>query len=169
MPMRDDWVSAIFDRLLMAYGARFATQYNGQDAERVRAFWAQELDGITSGGVAHALANLPHEHPPTPMAFRALCNARPLPTVKALPRPAVKADPERVRAALAAAQRKHRGPMAWAYALKARHEAGEALKPIQLQMMRRAFGVGRPEASIGAGRSPIDDPVPQTEPQENTP
>lgn len=167
MPMRDDWVTAIFDRLSAAYGQRFVTQWQGMDPEKVRAFWAHELDGITSGGVAHALANLPHDYPPTAMAFRALCNRRPLPTVKALPLPTVKADPERVARCLRVLNRGPRDPLAWAHDLRQREEAGERLQPVQRRMWRMAlpFFDRTPGASTGAASSPINADLPHPLPQ----
>lgn len=168
MALPDDWVKAIFTRLTIVYGVRFTQQWPGLDPEKVISVWAAELDGITSGGMAHALSNLPPDFPPNPMQFRALCNRRPLPAFRALPEPKTKASEAVRRKVSDGLNRKAHDPKAWARRLKAREEAGETLKPIQASMWRQALAssVGMKEPSNGAGYSPIADDVPQTEPQE---
>lgn len=168
MTLPDDWVKTIFTRLTVVYGARFVGQWPGLDPKQVMDVWAEELDGITSGGVAHALANLPPDFPPNPMQFRALCNRRPMPVYRALPAPKTRAS-EEVRAKVARVlNRARRSPKQWALDLKAREEAGDALSPVLSTMWRAALAstVETQASSIGAASSPIDDGIPQTEPQE---
>jgi hypothetical protein len=157
MSLPSDWVDALFARLAVAYGDRFLAQWPGQRPEVVKAHWGAELDGISSGGIAYALKNLPADYPPNAMQFGKLCRGRPSTAtapVKALAGPAV--DPAAVRRALAAASRigKHsRDPLLWARELQQREEAGENLGPTRSAMWREALRrLSKP--SIDAGYSP---------------
>lgn len=140
-----DWVERIFEALSVAYGTRFVSQYGTTPPESVKRHWASVLDGFTSGHVKHALDNLPPDHPPNAMQFRALGRGRPLPEpVKELP--PVKAQAETVARAMAAVapMRAKQSPKAWAWALKAREERGERITQAQRTMWRTALS-----ASLG--------------------
>lgn len=158
-PMRADWVDAIFCRLELAYGTRFDAQWGAIPAASVKVAWAAELAGITSGGIAYALAHLPPDYPVNAMQFRALClgmpsTSRPL---KALEGPApTQASVQRLQRAVAPLKAP-KDPKAWAYALQAREAAGERLSRCQRDMMRTALSssVRNSEPSIHAGSSPV--------------
>lgn len=176
MPLPTDWVDALFLRLTVAYGDRFLAQWPGQRPEAVKAFWAAELDGITSGGIAHALKNLPGAFPVNAMQFRDLCRSRPMPAAppaKAIAGPP--ADPLRVRRALEAAGRiRPKDPRAWAAVLEEREQRGERLTQAQRTMWRAASRSRMHEASNGAASSgePEDfpaDPTVSADPLEALP
>jgi hypothetical protein len=132
-----DWVDAIFARLTLAYGSRFRDQWDGQEPDHVKAYWRTELRGITSGGVAHALAHLDPSYPPNALQFRALCVRAPVVArFPALPGVAPSEDNLRRVAAAAEVLRGPRDPKAWARALKAREEAGEHLSSTQRSAWR---------------------------------
>jgi hypothetical protein len=139
-PMQPEWVDAIFARLKLAYGNRFDDQWGAIPAEKVKAAWAHELAGVTSGGIAHALAHLHPDLPPNAMQFRALCARVPVVArFPALPGVAPTADNLRRVAAAAEVLRGPRDPKAWARALKAREEAGEHLSSTQRNAWRAAL------------------------------
>lgn len=158
MAMRSDWVDAIFARLELAYGARFALQWGAVPAATVKAAWAAELDGHTSRGIAHALAHLNPDFPPNAMQFRVLCQCAPGLTQAPLvalagPRP-TPASVERLKA-VATVLTKPKDPRAWAQALKAREEAGEHLSPFQRKAWRTS-SVRTSDPSNGAGSSVVE-------------
>lgn len=173
MPLPSDWVDELFKRLTIAYGDRFLAQWPGQLPAAVKAHWGAELDGITSGGIAYALAHLPADYPVNAMQFGRLCRGRPssaaAPT-RALAGPPV--DPQRVARVMAAAERvKPKDPLAWAHQLRQREHRGERLDPQQRVMWRAALPRMH-EPSNDAARSPVvqagpvnlpaDEPYPET-------
>jgi len=173
MPLPSDWVDALFARLTVAYGDRFLAQWPGQRPEVVKAHWGAELDGVTSGGIAYALAHLPGDYPVNAMQFARLCRSRPS-SVKA-PAPALAGppvDPQRVARVMAAASRvKPRDPLAWAQQLRQREQRGERLTQTQAAMWRAALprmhepsnGAGcSPDSPAGPVNLPADEPYPET-------
>lgn len=144
MSMRNEWVEALFRRLLGVYGSRFTRMWGdlgdaGVTADEVKAIWARELGSITPEQIRHALDHLPESSPPTVLEFRRLCLQAPVMAPPALPAP--KANPAAVAAAV---QRAMAGPgqldpRAWARRLLARVEAGERLPHAQVQAARRAL------------------------------
>jgi len=145
--LQRDWVEAIHARLLVRYGDAWIRKWDGIDPEAVVADWAEELHGLTSAGVTHALANLPPARPPNSAEFKALAIARPEPAPLALPAP--KADPHRVAAILAGLKKRQaRDPLAWARDLKERDEKhggllwnGKRMTAAARVMYRAALGV----------------------------
>lgn len=119
--LRSDWVETIHARLLVRYGDAWLRKWDGIDRAAVEQDWAEELHGLTSGAIAHALSNLPPARPPNSAEFKALALMRPEPMPVALPAP--KADPSRVAAFIAGMRKQQkRDTLAWAYALKERDE-----------------------------------------------
>lgn len=162
MSLPTDWVDALFQRLTVAYGDRFLTQWSGQQPEVVKAHWGAVLTGVTSGGIAYALGHLPPDLPPNAMQFERLCRSRPSSTprpTQAIAGPPV--DPERVRRAMDAAAAVfgsgRKDPKRWARLLQAREESGERLGPTRSAMWREALSRLN-TSSIDAGSSP--DPLP---------
>lgn len=138
MPQPLPLIDQIFGKLTIRFGRDFLGRWEGLDIALVKDDWAEELNGLSTASILHALEHLPRERPPTVDQFRDLCCNAPTPAPKALPAP--KADPERVAAAierLRVHQNNH--PKAWAHALKAREEAGDRLTKAQRDMWREAL------------------------------
>lgn len=135
----DNWIDALFARLTGLYGNRFTNMWASIDPKLVRNTWATELAGVKPASIRYALEHLPDEFPPTALQFRKLCLMAPDETVALTNQKS--AAPEVVRAVLAGIQRPAGGfdPKGWAHALKARHEAGERLKPFQVFCYRNAL------------------------------
>ena len=102
--------------------------------------------------IAYGLDNLPADHPPNLLQFKALCNRRPEPRPVALPSP--KPDPKRVQQVLAGITRpsEHKDPLAWAKRLQrldtenhGRMEDGRPITLAQRQTYRVALGLDRME------------------------
>lgn len=93
MPLPDSWVEALFARLSVRYGAAWLRQWEGIDMAAVKADWAEQLGGASSGAIKHALECLPVDRPPTVGQFQALCRNAPTYAPPALPAP--KLSPER--------------------------------------------------------------------------
>lgn len=135
----DNWIDALFARLTGLYGNRFTNMWASIDPKLVRNTWATELAGIKPASIKYALEHLPEEFPPTALQFRKLCLTAPNET------PALTyqtpASPEVVRAVLQGIQKPASASdsKGWAYTLKARHEAGERLKPYQIFCYRNAL------------------------------
>ena len=131
MRLPDAWVNRVFDRLTLAYGQAFIRQWEGMDIAAVKAFWSEELDGLTAPAIGYALTVLNPDRPP---------NAAPVAAAPALPAPA--ANPAVVEAVMAGVQRApsfdHK---AWARRMQEREEAGDRLTMTQREMWRAALGV----------------------------
>lgn len=159
-PMRADWVDAIFARLLLAYGTRFDAQWGAIPAASVKVAWAAELAGITSGGIAYALAHLPPDFPVNAMQFRTLCLSAPSTPSKPVQRlegpPPTAASVARLQRAVAPLKAS-KDPKAWAHQLQAREARGEKLSRCQRTMLREALSSSpwNSEASNGAACSPM--------------
>ena len=86
------FVKEIHARLSVRFGTSWSAKWAGLDMAAIEADWAEQLDGMTPTGIRQALANLPHDFPPTATAFRALGVIREeREEFKALPAPAVDA------------------------------------------------------------------------------
>lgn len=95
MPMRSDWIDALFDRLTVRYGALFTRQYDGIDIGAVKADWADMLGGLSGAALRYGLANLA-QLPPNAMQFRDICVRAPVEFPAAIEAP--RADPAVVAA-----------------------------------------------------------------------
>lgn len=136
------WVQRIFAKLTLLYGRDFLGRWEGQDIEAVMADWAHELAGFERNpeAIKHALSHLPAAKPPTVLEFRDLCRGAPS-TTKALPAPAVKADPEMAaKVAQAISRNDPVHPRHWAELLRRRELACERLTVAQRAMWREALG-----------------------------
>lgn len=139
MPLHDSWVDRIFDRLTLAYGQAFIRQWEGMDIAAVKAFWSEELDGLSAPAIGYALSVLNPDRPPNAPQFKALCLKAPQYKPKALPAPP--ADPAVVEAVMAGFKRSAAmDAKAWAWRLKEREEAGAMLTIAQREMWRAALG-----------------------------
>lgn len=78
MSLPESWVSELFGRLSVRYGAAFLRQWPDAPAEAVKADWARVLRGFQGRHIQHALDHLP-ESPPNAMQFRSLCLMAPEP------------------------------------------------------------------------------------------
>lgn len=140
MQLPDSWVESLFARFAVRYGAAWMRQWEGVDIAAVKADWAEQLGGTSSGGIKHALEHLPIDKPPTVGQFQALCRNAPQYAPPALPSP--KADPAVVAQVLGAVQRptgfSHKG---WAYRLQKREADGDRLTIFQKNAWREALGV----------------------------
>lgn len=101
MPLRSDWVDALFARLTVRYGAAFARQWPDADLAVVKADWADVLDGVSGASIGYALRYLPAERPPNAMQFRDQCRRAPPPDVAQIADERPPADPEKVAAIVA--------------------------------------------------------------------
>lgn len=166
------WIAAIFARLTVAYGERFKAMYGEQPSATIKADWAKRLLHVSGARIRYALDNLPPDHPPNAMQFRALCMSMRLEPIRALENRLATTPPGHILerlgdtiAALGGASPMGKDPRAWAYRLKAREEAGEKLTEFQKQAWRSsvrappagsAFSPGMPESSNHAGSEPSE-------------
>jgi hypothetical protein len=139
------WVDRIFDKLTLTYGQQFLRRWADLDINAVKSDWGHELAGFEShpDAISWALQNLPGDHPPTVLEFRALARKSP---PKELPRlEAPKADPDRVAAEVAklAPVLKPKGDdgKEWARRLVSRASAGDKVRTISLRFAREALGM----------------------------
>jgi hypothetical protein len=93
------WVDFVFAKLGIRYGEVFARMFASADLAIVKGDWAEVLDGISGPTITAAMDQLPPDRPPNALQFRAICRGLLNPTHEqaALPAPAVKPDPERMR------------------------------------------------------------------------
>lgn len=147
MPLSDQAVNRLFDRLTATYGRDFTGRWEGLDAKAVKSSWAHELEacGQCLHVIAWALENLP-EKPPNVIEFRALCRRAPateLPRLEAPP-----ADPARLAAELTKLRSVRDASVGagtarggWAQAIVARVQAGDrSVTPGVADMARSALG-----------------------------
>lgn len=161
-PLPRSWVQRIFAKLAVRYGTMFKNRYAGLDEAEVWADWAEVLAGLQSRpeAIAHAIASLPADSPPTATQFRDLCQRAPVMATKALPPPDAKANPELLAKLKDVVTLRASHSIAWAVAL-ARKEAWQDENPravsrherltlAQRSMWRRALGV---DGSTGAAQA----------------
>jgi Arc/MetJ-type ribon-helix-helix transcriptional regulator len=162
MRLPESWVEALFERLIVRYGAAFMRQYEQCEPALVKADWAQVLGGFQSrpDAIRYAIDNLPNERPPNALQFRALCNSVPEPP----PPPQIegpKPQPSRVAALLdrmrAATEAQRAGPDMVASRLR---EIAKTRRLTQAQMLALAEceRVETPSGDMGQFR-PIDPAV----------
>ena len=164
------WVRRIWDTMRATYGAAFDRQWEcpagvtpQAHVQTLMETWGRGLAQLQQNpsAIAYGLDNLPADHPPNLLQFRALCNRRPGPSrsdreeaekQKALPSP--KPDPKRVQQVLAGITRpsEHKDPLAWAKRLqrldtenRGRMEDGRPITLAQRQTYRVALGLDRME------------------------
>jgi hypothetical protein len=137
----DAWMDRLFARLAVRYGAAWARMWEGVPMDAVRADWAQKLAGFEAhpDAIAYGLDNLPPDRPPTVGQFAGLCNRSPEKAPPQLEAP--KAEPERVRAALAA-MRQPVQAREWTQRLQARIDAGYRPTFAQRAMLQGTMACG---------------------------
>jgi len=145
-------VDRLFRRLAATYGSAWDRSLGTAPVEDVKSAWAHELSGFSGNldALAWALENLP-ERCPNAIEFRALARRAPALDVPRIEPP--KADPSRAAAALAkvrAAPEEKIDPKDWARRILARHQAGEKLTPISVDMARSALGISSQQAMEAA-------------------
>jgi len=82
-----EWVDRLFAVMSCTYGRKFADMWAGQDAEMVKAVWAEKLGGFRDRpeSIKYAIGCLEgREWPPTLPEFLADCRRAPKPAVAAL-------------------------------------------------------------------------------------
>lgn len=137
------WVDKLFEKLSIRYGRDFLGRWEGMPIADIKTDWSDVLSGFKGhpDSIAWALDNLPESKAPTATEFRALCRKAPTPNVPQLEAP--KASRERMAAELEKLEpivkRKEIDMKDWARRLKARDEAGERLKPIQIRFYKEAL------------------------------
>lgn len=137
------WVDKLFEKLAIRYGREFLGRWEGMPIADIKTDWSDVLSGFRDhpDSIAWALDNLPEVKAPTATEFRALCRKAPAPNVPQLEAP--KASRERMAAELEKlapiVKRKEVDQKDWARRLKARDEAGEKLKPIQIRFYKEAL------------------------------
>lgn len=68
-------IDALWNKMLVVYGAEWERKYSGPLAE-IKGAWADELKGFTVTQLKYALAHLP-ERPPNLIQFKDLCSKAP--------------------------------------------------------------------------------------------
>ena len=137
------WVDRLFEKLAIRYGRDFLGRWEGMPIADIKTDWSDVLSGFKGHpySIAWALDNLPEVKAPTATEFRALCRKAPTPNVPQLEAP--KASRERMAAELEKlapiVKRKEVDQKDWARRLKARDEAGDKLKPIQIRFYKEAL------------------------------
>lgn len=146
----DRVIDRLFQRLAATYGADWDRSISTAPLADIRTVWAHELQGFTGRlwRVAWALENMP-ERCPNVIAFKNLCRAAPDSAAPAEAREAAPAietttiDPSIKKMMIDAMKSKieNVGMKDWAYALKARDEAGEKLNANQIRCYKNALGL----------------------------
>lgn len=73
-PIPLSWVDALFERLILTYGAKFADLWHKVDQAKVKALWAEELGEYGRDEIARGVASLKtRDWPPTLPEFLKLC------------------------------------------------------------------------------------------------
>lgn len=71
-------LNRIFALMQASYGTRWVNQTGtGKALELSKYIWGRKLAGLTDEQIMTGLDNLPEDFPPTPMAFKKLCTAKP--------------------------------------------------------------------------------------------
>ena len=136
-------IAWVFEKLAIRYGRDFLGRWEGMPIADIKTDWSDVLSGFKGhpDSIAWALDNLPEVKAPTATEFRALCRKAPTPNVPQLEAP--KASRERMAAELEKlapiVKRKEVDQKDWARRLKARDEAGDKLKPIQIRFYKEAL------------------------------
>lgn len=143
MALHPELVAVVFTKLTLTYGRRFADTYNGQHVDVIRGHWAWELDGTPEYALHYALENLPADHPPNVLQFKALCRQAREPMRAALPPPRAMRMGPRVRQQLQACLESLRtpssDPLAGARRLRDKERNGILLTRAQREFWRIAL------------------------------
>jgi hypothetical protein len=150
MSLPAQWTDKIFAKLSLIYGREFTGRWEGMNICDVKSDWSHELDGYEKRpkAISWALQNLPHDRPPTVLEFRRLCNTLPQEATVFIDAP--KADPQRVKAAMAklsdAPPDTHglEDGIEWARRIVRRKEAGEKIVPYSFKLALSALALERP-------------------------
>jgi hypothetical protein len=145
----DTAVEYIFSRMAATYGSSWERAMGQSPAADIKTAWASAIgvylhSTAAKQSIVWALDNLP-DRCPNPREFKTLCGHAPALVVAALPSP--KANPERMAAEISklgsikGASPSPHGMRAWAYSLKAQHEAGRSLNSNQISNYRAALGI----------------------------
>jgi hypothetical protein len=143
MSLPAQWVDRIFAKMAVTYGNAWVRMWEGVDVDAVKADWASSL-GFYFGrpsAIAWGLEHLPADKPPTVLQFRELCRSMPDEPPKRI-ETSKAADPAKVAEAMKRLRKssvQRTSAREWAYALKARDEAGERLSILQREMYRDAL------------------------------
>lgn len=141
-------VERLFQRLTATYGSEFVNKWDKVSLVDLKTAWGHELADYANNlnAIGWALENLPPKCPNL-IEFKNLCKQAPRPTIAALQAP--KADVEVVDKELAKiaaeafkAPKDDQGNVdhkRWANKLKGKHDAGEPLSLIQVQMYQKAI------------------------------
>ena len=71
-------LNRIFALMQANYGTRWVSQTGTGNALALsKSVWGRKLAGLTDEQIMTGLDNLPEDFPPTPMAFKKLCTAKP--------------------------------------------------------------------------------------------
>lgn len=142
------WVEQIFKKLSVRYGRQFLARWDGIEESDVKDDWAEQLGGFARRPdcIAYALNKLPIDKPPTVGEFRALCNS--MPERAEGPRLDWKRGPIPANVMQALDKLKepkevdaqYSGARGWAYRLRDREAAGDALGVMQRRCWREALG-----------------------------
>lgn len=136
------WVDRIFDKLMLTYGRDFTGRWDGLPMASVKNDWAHELSGFEDHpeAIKHAFLTLNPAKPPTVLEFRNMAaNAPKMAKIELPPPPVDKVFRQSLIDKIQAP--KEGGMKAWAYALKARDEAGEKLNANQIRCYKNALGL----------------------------
>lgn len=77
-----NWVESLFERMLMAYGSKFADQWRGVDPESLKRHWAEKLGTLTGEQLKTGVGKLDTlDWPPSLPQFIKLCKPSIDPTV----------------------------------------------------------------------------------------
>lgn len=129
----DAMVGMLMTKLALTYGKRFTSLYEA-DPATVRAFWSQELLGVSEAGFRYAMDRLPAGHPPNVLEFRMLACNRPADDYRALPPPMASASVKQqhlealrgMRELFSAKANSQQDPLAWAERILANPEGKSA-------------------------------------------
>lgn len=135
-------IERLFQRLAATYGAAWDRSLGAAPLADVKTAWNHELSGF--GGrlddIAWALENLP-DRPPNVIEFKKLCRMAPATETPQLPAPP--ADPERLKAELAKlgkiVNKPRHDDKEWARIIVKRAEAGDPIRPYNLNLAKQAL------------------------------
>lgn len=73
-PIPLSWIEALFEKMSLNYGAKFADQWRGVDPEALKRHWAEKLGGYGREEIARGVNSLDtRDWPPTMPEFLKLC------------------------------------------------------------------------------------------------